>query len=385
MVQEKTYALMPLKTEVVRRISEIPAGDWNKVFPDILESYDFYRTLDDSGLGQFTFYYIMVYDGETPAGAAACFLMKYPLDTSIRGPLKHITNSVRKRIPDILSLRALICGMPLGLGRMGIAGDTDGVMDAILRGMEQIAAEKKAAIVAFKDFDKSYAKALDPLQKHGFSKLDSLPFAELELRFKDFEEYLKSLSGATRYDLRRKFRKVDNLVKIDLEIAERLEEGALQDAYRLYLDTVAKHDMGFELLTADFFRNISVNMPGRVRFFLWRIGGKLAAFQLCLVSKDVMIDYYVGFDYSIAHEYHLYFIRFRDSLDWCLSHGIKRYEIGATGYEPKRRLDFDFRPLYIYAKFRNRMMRPIFNLMCRFLKFENFDPELKKVKTEKSS
>ena len=286
-----------LETLIARRVSEIPAEDWNKVFPDVLEGYDFYRTLDDSGLGQFTFYYIMVYDGEAPAGAAACFLMKYPLDTSIRGPLKHITNSVRKRLPDILSVSALICGMPLGSGGIGISGDTAAVMDAILRGMEQIAAEKKAAILAFKDFDKSYAKALDPLRKRGFSKLDSLPFAELELRFKDFEEYLKSLSGATRYDLRRKFRKVDNLVKIDLEIAERLEEGALQDAYRLYLDTVARHDMGFELLTEDFFRNISKNMPHETKFFLWRLNNKVVAFAFCLVSGDYFIDYYLGFDY----------------------------------------------------------------------------------------
>jgi len=376
---------MPLKIQVFKKISEIPAGDWNKVFPDVLESYDFYRTLDDSGLEQFTFYYVMAYDNEAPVGAAACFLMEYPLDTSIAGPLKRVTSCIRKRLPGMLSVRALICGMPLGLGRVGIVGDTGAVTEEILRGMEEIAAKEKAAILAFKDFDKSYARALDPLQKNGFSKLDSLPFAELDVRFKDFEEYLGNLSGATRYDLRRKFKKVDNLVKIDLEITEKLEESALQDAYKLYLDTVAKHDMGFELLTADFFRNISANMPGRVKFFLWKIRGKLAAFQLCLVSKDVMIDYYVGFDYSIAHEYHLYFIRFRDSLNWCIEHGIKKYEIGATGYEPKRRLDFDFRPLYIYAKFRNRMIRPFFNLMCRFLKFENFDPDLKKAKEKISS
>jgi hypothetical protein len=371
---------MSLKTEIARRISEIPAGDWVKVFPNILESYDFFRTLDESGLEQFTLYYIMVYDGKIPVGAASCFLMDYPLDTSIRGPLKRITSSIKKRMPDLFSIKALICGMPLGLGRMGITGDTDGVMDAILRSMEQIAAKNKAAILAFKDFDKSYARVLDPLKKHGFSKLDSLPLAEFKVCFKDFEEYLKTLSGATRYDLRRKFKKVDGHIPIDLEIVEMLEDDVLQDVYRLYLDTVAKHDLGFELLPIDFFRNISVNMPGRTKFFLWRIDGKLVTFLFCLVSKDLMIDYYVGFDYSVALKHHLYFIKFRDSLNWCIKQGIGRYEIGTTGYEPKRRLNFDFRPLYIYAKLRNRMLRPVFNLICQFLKFENFDPDLKKIK-----
>ncbi|MFA5339914.1 MAG: GNAT family N-acetyltransferase [Candidatus Omnitrophota bacterium] len=375
----------PLKTNIVRNISEIPAGDWNKVFPDVLESYDFYRTLDGSGLEQFTFYYLMVYDGEAPVGAATCFLMRYPLDTSIVGPLKRMINSVKKRMPGILSIKTLICGMPIGLGRMGITGDTGAVMDAILGAMEEIAAKNGAAILAFKDFDKSYSNALDPLRERGFSRFDSLPFGELDVRFKDFEEYMKSLSGATRYDLKRKFRKADNLAPVELEIAEELEEGVLRDVYRLYLDMVAKHDMGFELLTIDFFRNVSLNMPGRVKFFLWRIKGKLAAFQFCLVSKEIMIDYYVGFDYSVAREYHLYFVGFRDSLNWCISHGVKKYEIGATGYEPKRRLDFDFRHVYLYIKFRNRMLRPFFNLMCQFLKFENFDPDLRKAKEKKPS
>ena len=159
----------------------------------------------------------------------------------------------------------------------------------------------------------------------------------------------------------------------------------LQDVYGLYLDIVAKHDMGFELIPVDFFKNISNNMPDNTKFFLWRIDGKPVAFLFCLVSKDLLIDFYVGFDYSVAYRYHLYFIKFRDVLNWCIKHGITKYEMGTTGYEPKRRLNFDFEPLYIYAKLRNRMLRPIFNLICQFLKFENFDPDLKKAMGKKPS
>ena len=367
-----------LKIKIVRKIEEIPAEDWDKVFPNVLESYDLFKTLDESDFGQFTFYYIMVYDRKMPVGATACFLTDYSLDTSIRGPLKRITSSIKRRMPNIFSIKALVCGSPVGQGRIGIAGHADGVINAILRCMEHIARKNRAAIVAFKDFDKTYTKILDPLQKDGFSRFDSLPVAELNVRFKDFEEYLKTLSSATRYDLRRKFKKADDHVPVDLEITERLEDGVLQDVYGLYLDIVAKHDMGFELIPVDFFKNISNNMPDNTKFFLWRIDGKPVAFLFCLVSKDLLIDFYVGFDYSVAYRYHLYFIKFRDVLNWCIKHGITKYEMGTTGYEPKRRLNFDFEPLYIYAKLRNRMLRPIFNLICQFLKFENFDPDLKK-------
>ncbi len=368
-----------LKTKVVKKISDIPVGDWNKVFPDVLESYDYFKTLDESNLGQFSFYYIMVYHRATPICAAPCFLMNYSLDTSISGPIKRITNAIKKRMPNIFNLKALICGTPLGQGRIGI-GDHPDCMRVILRRMEQIAKKNKVAIIAFKDFDKTYNKALDPLRKKGFSKLTSLPWTELDIRFKTFDEYLKTLSGATRYDLRRKFKKVDNHIAIDLEIVDTLEDSALHDLYRLYLDIVDKHDMQFEVLSIDFFRNVSKIMPKQTKYFLWRIDGKLVAFLFCLSSQDVMIDYYVGFDYSVAHTHHLYFIKFRDTLNWCIKHGIKKYEMGTTGYEPKRRLGFEFIPLYIYAKLRNRALRPIFNLICQFLKFENFDPDLKSIK-----
>lgn len=384
MLISKHHKRLSLKTKVAKNITEIPADDWNKVFPDVLESYDFFRTLDESGMEQFSFYYIMVYNRKVPVGATACFLLNYSLDTSISGPLRRATNSIKKIMPNIFSIKALACGMPIGEGKIGMSGEREFVLKAILRRMEQIARKNKAPIIAFKDFDPIYTEMLDSLQKIGFSKFYSLPATRLNVWFKDFEEYLKTLSGASRYDLRRKFKKIDGHVKIDLEIVDALEDDVLQDVYRLYLNIVARHDMSFELLSMEFFKNISRNMPKHTKFFLWRIEGKLVAFLFCLTAKDVLIDYYVGLDYSVAHKYHLYFMKFRDTLNWCIKNNIKRYEMGITGYEPKKRLGFDLIPLYLYVKLRNRMLRPIFDFICQFLKFENFDPSLKEALRRKA-
>lgn len=383
MIVSRRHKKIALKTKVTKRITDIPAADWKSVFPDVLESYDFFKTLDESHLDQFSFYYIMVYDRNTPVGATACFMMDYPLDTTINGPLRRISNSIKRLKPNIFSLKAFICGMPIGQGRIGASGQPEMVVKVILRRMEQLAKKNRASVIAFKDFDQSHAGILDPLQKAGFSKFDSLPTTMLNVWFKDFEEYVKTLSSANRYDLRRKFRRVDNHVAIEMEIVDSLKDDVLRDVYKLYLDIVDKHEMGFELLPVDFFKNISKNMPDRTKYFLWRIDGKLVAFLLCLVSEDMLIDYYVGMDYSIAHKYHLYFLKFRDILNWCIKNKIKKYEMGITGYEPKRRLGFDFIPLYLYVKLRNRMMRPVFKLICQFLKFENFDPSLRKAKEHK--
>lgn len=381
MIVSRRHHRLPLKTRVFGKISEIPREDWDSVYPDVIESYDFFRALDESNLGEFSFYYVMVYERSKPVGSTVFFMMDYSLDTSINGPLRRVSNALKKISPRIFSLKVVVCGMPIGPGRIGLRAGSDNVFRAVMRKLEHVAKKNRAAIVAFKDFGAEYTGLLDPLQKQGFSKFDSLPSTELNVWFKDFEEYLKTLSSANRYDLRRKFKRVDGHVRIEKNIVDALEDGELKDVYRLYLNMVDKHEMGFELLPMEFFRAISKNMPGRTKFFLWRMDGKLVAFLLCLVSGDLLIDYYVGLDYSVAHKYHLYFIKFRDTLNWCIENGIKKYEMGVTGYEPKRRLGFDLVPLYLYVKLRNPVLRPAFRLICQFLKFENFDPALKKAKS----
>jgi len=377
----RRHKKLPLRTKVVKNIEDIPAADWNKVYPDILESYNFFRAVDASNLEQFSFYYIMVYERNKPVAATTCFLTDYSLDTSINGPLRRITNSIKRVIPRIFSIRALACGMPLCPGRIGISGaEPEKVMHVVLRRIESIAKKERAPIIAFKDFNHAHTAILDPIQKAGFKKFDSLPSTELNVWYKDFEEYLKTLSAPNRYDLRRKFKKVDGRVDIRLEVVDKLDTDILDHVYRLYLNMLDKHDMGFEILPKDFFLQISKHMPRNTKFFLWTIDGKLAAFLLCLVSREELIDYYVGLDYEVALRHHLYFVKFRDVLNWCIKHGIKRYEMGITGYEPKRRLGFDFIPLYLYVKLRNRMLRPAFTFICQFLKFENFDPSLKLAK-----
>ena len=369
-----------LTTRIVRKIDDIIPEEWNRVFPPVLENYYFFKTLTESRFEEFSFYFITVHEGEELVGAAPCFLMNYPLDTTVQGRLKNLFAGIQKFFPKIFNLKALICGCPMGPGRMGIRGDRARVIRAILEGMQQIARKEKVPIVAFKDFDATYRQVLDPLRQQCFYEFESLPNTEMDLPFKDFEDYLKTLSRISRYDLRRKFKKVDGHVCIETEVSNRLDGVLLDEVYALFLQTSSRGELQFEKVPKDFFKNIAGNMPDQVRFFLWRIDKKLVAFTLCLVSGDRLIDYYLGLDYAVAFQYHLYFVRFRDLLKWCLDQKIKKYEMGNTSYEPKRRLGFNFIPLYAYAKCRNPWINPFFKLLCRAVKPGNFEPVLKDMK-----
>ena len=126
-------------------------------------------------------------------------------------------------------------------------------------------------------------------------------------------------------------------------------------------------------------------MPQETKYFFWRMDKKLVAFALCFVSKDHFVDYYLGFDYSVAFDCHLYFVRFRDLMNWCIENRMKTYEMGTTGYEPKRRLGFNFIPQFVYVKHRLPWLHRPFKWLCHFLKPENFDPVFKEMRKKTSA
>lgn len=384
MIVSRKHERLPIKTRVVKRADEISPDAWKNAFPPIIESRSFFNVLDDSRLGQFSFYYVLAYERNRVVGIAPCFFLEYSLDTSINGPLRIASNAVKRVFPKIFSLRAFACGSPINQGRIGFAEncDKEKVMRAIERRVEQTAKKLKASAIGFKDFGNSYLSILDPLQKRGYARFDSLPNTELDVRYRDFEEYLMTLSGASRYDLRRKFRKVDGDKRLRMEMTSSPDEKTMEELYKLYRRTEEAHEMGFEVLTPDFFFNLMKHLPEETKFFIWRLDEKIAGFVVCLVSGERLIDYYVGLDYSVAYDLHLFFLKFREILKWCIENGIKTYEMGISGYEPKRRLGFGLVPLYLYVKHRNPFMRPVFQAFCKLLRFENFDPSLKKMRRD---
>lgn len=368
-----------LRTKIFRSAESIETKHWESIFPSVIEGRLFFKTIDESLSGQFKPYYIAIYEKSDIVCLAPCFLTNYPLDTTIEGPLKKIISFARKMLPHFLTIRILFCGSPASEGRIGIKdSQREEITATLLKKMMQIAKKKKARLVAFKDFKEDYAAFSKSILRSGFSEIQSYPSVKLGLNFKSIEEYLNSLSGATRKDLRRKFKKTAD-IGIHMEVKNIVGE-SIDEIYELYLFTYKKSDVRFEKLTKEFFINISKNMPNETKFFLWHINDKLVAFDMCFVSKETLIDKYIGMDYNIAYKYHLYFLTFRDVVEWCIGNKIKIYDSDALSYDPKKRLDFTLVRQYIYVKHINPVINVFFKFLWIFLRPENFDKTLQSIK-----
>jgi len=373
--------------KILDSINKIAKKDWDLIFGDLPEGYQFYKTLEESRLEGFTFYYLLVHDSRGILLIAPLFITDFNLDIATEGFIEKIIHYIRKYFPRFLILKTLFCGSPFAehgvLGvRAGTRNNTDepvtrsALLAKMISEIYRFCRKKDISLVVFKDFLKEDTCFLDNLRLSGFFKVNSFPSVANELNFSSFEGYLESLSGSTRKNLRRKIKNAHSQALISVEITDDCRN-IVDDIIKLYENTYHNGAIQFEKLTRDFFLNIGDNLKPHAKFFLYYVNHKLAAFNLCFVYKDLLIDKFIGFDYDIAKRYNLYFISWAFNIDWCIKNSLRYYHTGQTDYQPKIRLGGRFIPLYAYLRHKNRVVNLALKLMAKLLSPENFDAQIK--------
>jgi predicted N-acyltransferase len=355
-----------IKYRIVDSILKIDRRDWDSVFGNIPEGYDFYHTLEKSNFKEFSFFYLILYRKENILLIAPLFVADLYLDIVLKGITKRIIHFIRCFLPRFFVLKTLFCGSPFGEnGVLGIgkdSKDTSTLIHQLAEVMARFNRENKIPFIVFKDFLKDDTSLLDSLKEKGFFKIDSFPSVRMELNFNSLEHYFQSLSYATRKDLRRKIKKATSQGYLNVKTVENVED-IIEDVYRLYLNTYHASKIKFEFLNKDFFIHVSKEFKPHTRYFLYYVGDRLCAFNLCFVYDDLLIDKFIGFDYEIARPYSLYFVSWCFNIEWCLKHSIQFYQTGQTDYEPKTKLGGSLVPLYAYFKHNNFF----FNLFLKLL------------------
>jgi hypothetical protein len=128
--------------------------------------------------------------------------------------------------------------------------------------------------------------------------------------------------------------------------------------YPLYLQVFERSRMQYEKLTKDFFRQLGQRMSDKVRFFAWRRGNMLVAFSLCTVQGDSLYAEYVGFDYTVALDLHLYHYVVRDISE----KGTKWFRSSGLNYDPKLHMRHRLDPGDLYVRHTSALTNAIYRL-----------------------
>lgn len=332
-----------------RDLEQVPA--WKRAFARQRKDRRFYEIVEDTIVQGFDYRYFVFEDGAGQIRAVQPFFLLHQDVLQGAGPrILKTVNVVRRYFPHFLTMKTLMVGCVAGEGHLDHESDEDAAWIGVRlhEVLKRYARKAGASMVVLKEFPSAYRPALARFSNNGYVRVPSLPSVRIPIPYSSFEQYMtEALSKATRKDLRRKFRDTESAgitMQALTDITAHIDE-----VYPLYLQVFERSSLQFEKLTKEYLCRLGRDMPEKARFFIWRREGKAIAFSVCMIAGDEIHDEYVGLDYSVALELHLYFYTLRDIIQWAMENGFKWYCSSGQGYEPKLRLKAELAPLDLYA------------------------------------
>ena len=182
------------------------------------------------------------------------------------------------------------------------------------------------------------------LEASGHIPRTTLQFHWRNRGWSSFEDYLGSMRGKRRREIRRERRKIaEGPCRVRMLEGPELEDEHWNAMDRFYRSTAARK-WGHPYLSESFFECIRRDFAEAVRFAEARCGDRLVAGALFFQRGQSLYGRYWGCDE--AHR-HLHFETcFYSAIEYCIDQGLERYEAGAQG---EHKLARGFEPQAIHS------------------------------------
>jgi len=353
---------------------------WPHAFGDCRKDHRFYELVEDTIQPTFDYRYFAISDGhEDVCAVQPFFLLDQDLTSGANRQVKTVVNAIRRMLPQFLKMHTLMVGCAAGEGHLdGGAESFADNAELLASSIVRHARNQRASLIVLKEFPARYRPALQRFLAHGFVRVPSLPMTRLDIDYPNFEEYMaRALRSDTRRKLRKNLRAADRSEPIELCILDDVT-AIIDDIYPLYLQTYERSNLHFEKLTRDFLSKIGQSMPDKVRFFVWRRQQKAVAFTLCMLEGDAFYAEYIGLDYSVALDLHLYHYAVRDMISWAIAHGYKWFRSSALNYDPKLHMRHLLDPIDLYVRHSSPLANAVLKIALPWIEPTRYEPTLKK-------
>jgi len=354
---------------------------WRQAFASQHKDRRYYEIVEDTIHPEFDYRYFAI---RNPAGDITSIQPLFILDQDILAGIhprfRPLVDTIRRRWPRFMLMKAMMVGCVAGEGHLD-----DGDEQARAAAARSLAAaivsharKLRARLIVLKEFPDQYREALSCFVRRGFTRIPSMPHTRLSIGYRDFDDYMQSvLNSATRRKLRRKFRATDEGAPIALTVSRDITP-VVDEIYPLYLQVYERSKLRFERLTREYFCRLGAVMPDRVRFFVWRRGARAIAFGMCLVHGDTMFAEYLGLDYDVALDLHLYHYVFRDLVRWGIANDYRWFQSTGLNYDPKLHLRHRLKPVDLYVKHTSPIINALMRAALPLLEPTRHDETLKK-------
>jgi Peptidogalycan biosysnthesis/recognition len=367
--------------ETIRRDELAHCLHWPHAFEHERKDSRYYEIVEDTILQGFEYRYFAIKDthGEVRA-IQPFFILDQDMLVGASPKVGNLINAIRNIWPRFMRVRVLMVGCAAGEGHLDNAEAMpfDHQSQLLASAIVTEAIKLRAPLIVLKEFPAKYRDALQCFLLCGFARVPSLPMTKLNINYASFAEYMnKALNSATRTKLRRKFRAAAQAAPIEMTVVNDITP-AVDEIYPLYLQVYERSKMHFEKLSKEYFCRLGRAMPDKVRFFVWRQNARIVAFTLCMIEEDAIYAEYIGLDYSVALNLHLYHYAVRDMINWSIAHGYKWFRSSALNYDPKLHLRHQLDPIDLYVRHTSRLKNPFLKLILPLIEPTRYDKTLKK-------
>lgn len=370
----------PTGVDVYSRLELARCRHWKRAFANQRKDHRYYEVVEDTIRQGFDYRYFAIKNelGEICA-VQPFFLLDQDLLAGVSPKFRGAIAAVRRLWPRFMLTRTLMVGCAAGEGHID-GSDEHAIAEnasVLASSVRAIARQLGAHLIVLKEFPAAYRKPLEPFRETGFTRIPSLPSARLNIAYKNFDEYMsKALSANMRRNLRKKFKSASRGAPIEMSLVQDITP-IIDDVYRLYMQVYARSQYQFEKLSKEYFCSLGRRMPDRMRFFVWRQDGRIVAFAMCMVHNETIYFEYLGLDYRIALDVHLYHYAIRDLLSWAMARGLKWCSTTAVKYDPKYHLRFTLEPLDLYVRHTSDTANRVLKRLLPWFEPTRYDPILK--------
>jgi predicted N-acyltransferase len=344
------------------------------------KDYRYYELLEGTVHREFEYRYFAIEDRSGDVKAIQpFFVLDQDLLAGMASRKGRLIGAIRRAWPRFLRMRTLMVGCVAGEGHLD-GDELSHSTNARLLASEIVAHARDlhVSLIVLKEFPARYRETLKCFVERGFRRIPSFPMTRLNIDYPNFDEYMRrALNSATRTKLRRKFRASAQATPIELSVINDASP-IVDEIYPLYLQVYQRSKFRFEQLSKDYFCNIGRIMPETVRFFVWRQGGRPVAFTLCMVHGDTIYTEYIGLDYSVALDLHLYHYAVRDMISWAISKGYKCLRSSGLNYDPKLHLRHQLDPVDLYVRHASPIANAILRQALVLMEPTRYDKTLRK-------
>ncbi len=369
----------PRRVEVATRAELVRCERWNAAFAEFRKDRRYYELIEDTLRQGFEHRYFVIRDADGGVRAVQPFiLLDQDLLAGVGARARRMAAIVRRVWPRLLVCRTLMVGCGAGEGRLdGEPSAHDANARCLAAAIMGHARRLKAPLVVLKEFPAEYRGALGCFVDEGFTRVPSMPMTKLSIVYRDFDDYMtRALTSSIRRKLRRKFKIAASAPRIEMSILGDVTP-IIDELYPLYVDVYERSALHFERLTKEFFCKIGRAMPDKATFFVWRQQGRAVAFCLAMFEGDAFYPEYVGFDYSVALQIHLYHYVVRDMISWAIDQGFVWLRSSGLNYDPKLHLRHRLDPIDLYVRHRSPVINRLLKQVLPWIEPTRHDPVLK--------